>query len=153
MGNRIKRSIFKKLSGRIKRLIKSSSVIGSGKWRVVYDISHDKVLKVAKRPKGIKCNKKEGRIYKKASSSVKKHLAKVFDHGRGWIIMKKVDTPFPDSKKYKKRLLKLKRKFKKHGIKPIDITRNRKPKADNLRLRNRRIIVIDYGNFKLKRKK
>jgi len=151
MGNRIKGSIYKKLSGRIKHLIKRNRVIGSGKWRVVYDISHDKVLKVAKRPKGIKCNKKEVKIYKKASSSIRKHLAKVFDHGRGWVIMKKEHTWFPDSKKYKKKLLKLKRKFKKHGIKPSDIIRNNKPKVDNLRLRHRRIIVIDYGNFKLKK--
>lgn len=151
MSEKIKKSIMTKLDKKIKRLIESNSVIGSGKWRVVYDIGDGKVLKVAKNSGGIINNENEVKIYESSSSSIKKHLARITDHGTGWLIMKNEDKQFPRSSKYKKKLIKLKRKFRNHDINPLDIfTRKNKPKRKNLRVRKGKIIVIDYGKFELK---
>ncbi|MEW9668942.1 hypothetical protein [Ammoniphilus sp. 3BR4] len=151
MSRKIKKSILRKLDKKIRKLIKKKKVIGSGKARIVYDLGHGKVLKVAKKTCGVKDNENEVNIYKSSSSSIRKHLARIKDHGTGWLIMKKVHKEFPRSIHYKKKLLKLKHKLKRHGIIPADIlTRHNNPKRSNLRIKKGKIIVIDYGKFKLK---
>lgn len=153
MSDKIKKKILRKLDKKIRKLIKKKKVIGSGKGRIVYDLGHGKVLKVAKKTQGVRNNENEVNIYNSSTSSIRKHLARIKDHGTGWLIMEKVDKEFPRSLRYKKKLLKLKRKFKKHGIRPDDIlTRHNHPKRSNIRLKKGRIIVIDYGKFKLRKK-
>jgi hypothetical protein len=96
-------------------------------------------------------------MYKSCKSSVRKYIGTIVDYGQGyaWIIMKKYIVDFPMSKRYKRKLSRLKRKFKKLGIYPYEMfSRTGKPNYQNLRLKlNGKIVVIDYGNFKYKRRK
>jgi hypothetical protein len=97
------------------------------------------------------------KLYKKCSSSVKKYIGTIVDYGNGyrWIIMKKYVVNVPGSKKYKRKLYRLKKRFKKLGIYPYEIfSRTGKPNYQNLRLKlNGKIVVIDYGNFIYDRKR
>lgn len=122
----------------------------------MYDIGNGLVLKVAKSKYGIRSNRTEAKIYKLTPSRLKKHLGKLFKHMDNWLIMKRYDRQFPKTKKYKRKLKKLKSRFKKKGIIAYEIfSRMRKrPNRNNLRLdSDGRIIVIDYGNFVRKRRK
>jgi|GEM_PF-2343730 len=153
MGN-IRRHIKHKLEKRVKRWMKKKREISSGQNRSVYDLSNGCVLKVVKSKAGIGHNLREIKIYKSSDSSIRKHLAEIKDYGSLWLIMKKYDRKFPKSSKtYRKKLKKLKSKFKKKGIDPKDMfNRNNNPKTKNLRLNaDGRIIVIDYGDFKFKK--
>ena len=155
MSKKINKKILRNLDKKIKKVIKHKKVLGAGKRRVVYDVGNGKVLKVAKDKKGLKININEYKIYKSCPSSLKKHLAEITDHGKGWLEMVKYKREFPKSKKYKKMLFKLISKFKKEGIKPSDLHHHHnKPKRANLRLRKKgKIVVIDYGNFEIKKRK
>lgn len=125
----------------------------SGSHRRAYDVGNGYVLKLALTVKGIKQNKKEAKIYKSASSSLKKHLAKVAEHGHGWVIMKKMDRMIKRNKKTTKAYKRLKAKFLKEGIIPEDLISKKGKilKKNNTRLGpNGQLVVIDYGNFKRK---
>jgi hypothetical protein len=129
----------------IRELIKDKKVNASGIARDVYYLSEHQVLKVAKSEHGIESIKNEVNIYKSCPSSIRKHLSKIIKNGRSWIIMKRYDREFPNSKIYKRKLLELESEFLKHGIIASNTSRR------NLRLNSRgRIIVIDYGNFNYK---
>lgn len=69
--------------------------------------------------------------------------------------MKKYKRNFRHTKINLRRLKKLQRKFRKHGVKALDIlTKHHKAQRRNLAIvNNKRIVVIDYGKFKLRRKK
>lgn len=141
-----------KLGKRIakKKLNLPYRILGTGKKRIVYALNKAHVLKVAILPNGIKNNRREVRIYKKAHSKVKKHFAKIVAHGRGWLIMKKFTKRVPSSKINK--VLRLKRKLIENGIHPDDFVfkSGKKFSRSNIRLsRNGRIVIIDYGNFTL----
>ncbi len=133
-----------------KRAIKQ---IGSGRKRIVYDLGNGYVLKVAKSKAGRDSNKTEYRLYHSSRiGSLRKHLAKVIKYKSRWIMMKKYTRPFRDSKKNRMQYLRLKRRFRQKGIIPRDMySMTRKgPSLTNLRLdRKGKIIVIDYGNFKI----
>ncbi|ALS20823.1 hypothetical protein [Paenibacillus naphthalenovorans] len=138
---------------KIRKKIKGKKKIGSGARRLVYDLGNGTVIKIAKPKGGIRSNKKEFVVYKSSTYKIKKHLGKIKKHGRryDWLIMKKYSKKFPKSKKYKRKLYKLKKLFKKNGVIPYEIMRRRtgKPNFQNLRLNKKgKIIVIDYGNFK-----
>ena len=124
--------------------------IGSGKHRIVFDIGNGHVLKVARVKKGIKCNKNEVVLYKRVTSSLRKHLSKIVDHGYGWVVMKKITKKMPrGSNDYKKKAYKVYRKFKDHGMKINDnIYKNsRSPNRANVRIsKHGRVVLIDYAN-------
>lgn len=134
----------------------SSNIIGTGRKRIVYDLGDGTVLKVAKSKAGLTSNRTEILLYKsRRSASVRKYLAEIVKYGDGWLVMKKYTRPFPSSNKYLKKYYKLKAKFRKNGIIPRDMysMTHKKPSKTNLRLtRSGAIVVIDYGNFKFKRK-
>ncbi|MCZ8510862.1 hypothetical protein O9H85_00075 [Paenibacillus filicis] len=107
----------------IKKMIRRKKVIGSGARRLVYDLGNGYVLKVSKSKNGIRSNKNEVVIYKSAASRLKKHLAyiKKYDKGFNWLIMKKYIRDFPKTKEYKRKLFKVRAKFRKHGIMTYDL--------------------------------
>ncbi|KRE34265.1 hypothetical protein [Paenibacillus sp. Soil724D2] len=130
--------------------INKMKVIGVGKWRVAYDLGNRRVIKVAKSKNGRSSNKQEVIVYKSAPSRIKKHLGTITTYGYGYhiLVMKKYKRKFPRSKKYKRKLIALRRKFMRNGIIPHDLNSN------NIRLKNDgRIVFIDYGNFQKHRKK
>ncbi|MEW9670083.1 hypothetical protein [Ammoniphilus sp. 3BR4] len=120
MKKKISKKVLKILHKRVRKIIKQKKLLGAGRRRVVYDMGKGKVLKVAKDKKGIRFNKSEVKIYKSCPSSLKKYLARIIDHGKGWLVMVKYKRKFPKSKKYKKLLFKLISKFKKKGVIPSD---------------------------------
>ncbi|SDO85492.1 hypothetical protein SAMN04487897_12466 [Paenibacillus sp. yr247] len=137
----------------INKMIRQAKIIVTGSKRIVYDLRNGYVLKVAKSKYGIISNKREVFTYTTAPSCIKKHLANILDHGNeyGWIIMKKYKPNLPKSKGYyKRKLFKLRAKFRKNGIIPYEVVNYQGyPNYHNLGLRsNGEIIVIDYGNFK-----
>jgi len=141
----------------IKEIIHGKTYIGEGARRRVFDFGNGNVIKVAKSKYGIKSNKREVKLYKWASGRLKKYLAKIrdFDHRYRWVIMKKYDAHFPNSKKYERKLRKMRIRFKRVGISPYEVVmaRTGKPNFANLRLKKSgKIVVIDYGNFKFYRK-
>jgi hypothetical protein len=138
------------MSNDIKMMTDGKKFIGEGARRRVYDLGNGNVLKVAKSKYGIKSNKKEVRIYNSAPSRVKRHIAKVRDHDKGyrWIIMKYYSTHFPKQEKYKLKLHKVRTRFRRNGIIPYEAYSQGEPNFENLRLKkNGKIVVIDYGNF------
>jgi hypothetical protein len=126
-------------------------IIGIGARRIVFDLRDGNVLKKAKSRYGIKSNRKEVKFYRTLPRSLRKYLGKIISHHPDyrWIIMKKYTTEVPRTYAYKKRIVKLKRKFISYGIIPYEVTRrNKKPNYPNIRLGSGgRVIVIDYGNF------
>jgi ribosomal protein L21E len=146
-----------KMNPYMKRKINGKKFIGSGGTRVVYDLGDGYVLKIAKSKKGILCNKMEVNMYKSSLKPIKKYLAQIIDYDRAyrWVTMKKYNLKFPNSPIYRRKLMKLVRKFLDNGIIPSKgISRYYNPYAPNLRLkhlrrkRNKQIVVIDYGGFK-----
>lgn len=137
------------------KLHKKKTIIGIGRHRIVYDLGNGTVLKVAKSHTGIKSNKTESLIFRaRRTAPVRKHLAEIVKYRRRCLVMKKYTRPFPSSNKYLHKYYRLKRKFRKNGIIPLDMysMTHKKPSKTNLRLtRSGEIIVIDYGNFKFKR--
>ncbi|WP_410514952.1 hypothetical protein PaeBR_11485 [Paenibacillus sp. BR2-3] len=135
---------------------KRMKLIGSGRKRNVFDLGNGNVLKVAKSRSGLQSNKTEFLLYhSQRAIPLRKHLAKVIEYGfeYKWLVMKKYARPFHDSGKYRKKYLKLKRQFRQNGIIPRDMysMTHKGPSLTNLRLNRRgEIIVIDYGNFKIK---
>jgi hypothetical protein len=131
----------------IRKKIQGTIVIGSGRRRIAYDLGDGFVLKVATSKYGIKVNEREGMIYESVPSVIRKYLAEIKKYGRGWIIMKKYDRQVPKSRKYKRKVMMMKSTFRENGISPNDVSRR------NIRLKPKgQIVVIDYGNFKLKKK-
>jgi hypothetical protein len=132
--------------------IKGKKYIGAGGTRIVYDLGNGCVLKLAKSKNGIKCNQTEVNLYKSSTKPIKKYLAKIIDYDTAyrWITMKKYNRKFPNSRTYRRKLMKLVRKFWKNGIIPSKgVRRYDKPFCPNLRLkRNKQIVVIDYGGFR-----
>lgn len=126
--------------------------IGAGLHRIVFDLKNGLVLKVAVSKTGIKNNKKEAEIYKAFKSSLKSHLAKVIDHGYGWIIMEKIDQHVLQNRENMDKVLKLRENFLREGLRASDIIRpsTKEPKWKNIRYREKDnlIIVIDYGAFR-----
>lgn len=146
-----------KMKKYIENNIKGKKVIGTGSRRIVYDLENGSVLKVAKTPiYGIKSNNREVITYTLSPFSVRKHLAKIIDYENeyGWLITKKYNRNFPNSKEYKRKLYELRTLFRKNGIIPYETVNNQgEPNFQNLRLdKNGEIIVIDYGNFRFLRK-
>jgi hypothetical protein len=134
----------------IRMMIHGKKFIGEGARRRVYDLGNGNVLKVAKSKYGIKSNKREIRTYKSAPSQVKKYIAKIRDHDDQyrWLVMKNYQLLFPQTKKYKKKLRKVKTRFKRNGIIPYEAYSQGEPNLQNLRIKkNGKIVVIDYGNF------
>lgn len=126
----------------IRELIKGKLVIGSGEWRIVYDLGNGYVLKVGKSKGGFESNQNEVKLYKSCPRPIRKHLGKIIDYGSTWLIMKKYEREVPKSEKYVHKLRNLESMFKKFGVIPTDT------KRDNLRLgRNKEIIMIDYCGF------
>ncbi|SDN18602.1 hypothetical protein SAMN04487897_10260 [Paenibacillus sp. yr247] len=126
--------------------------IGAGLYRIVFDLKNGFVLKVAVSKTGIKNNKNEAEIYKKFKSSLRSHLAKVIDHGYGWIIMEKVDQKVSQNDENREKVLKLRKKFLRRGMRASDIisSSSKEPKWKNIRYREKDnlIIFIDYGPFR-----
>lgn len=95
-------------------------------------------------------------MYTSSPYPIKKYLGRIIGYKKDYrlLIMKKYDRKLPKSKTYKRKCYKIRTKFRKNGIIPYDmITRHGNPNRRNLRLkRNGRIVVIDYGNFKYRRK-
>ncbi|WP_261300682.1 hypothetical protein [Paenibacillus andongensis] len=141
-----------KMNPYMKRKIKGKKFIGSGGTRVVYDLGDGYVLKIAKSKKGILCNKMEVNMYKSSLKPIKKYLAKIIDYDTAyrWVTMKKYDRKFPNSPMYRRKLMRLVKKFGDNGIIPSKgVGHYDKPYAPNLRLkRNKQIVIIDYGGFK-----
>jgi hypothetical protein len=134
----------------IKMMILGKRFIGEGARRRVYDLGNGNVLKVAKSKYGIKSNKREVRTYHTAPPRVRKHIAKIraYDHEYRWLIMKYYNAHFPKSKKYKRKLHKVRTRFRRNGIIPYEAYSQGEPNLQNLRIkRSGRIVVIDYGNF------
>jgi hypothetical protein len=140
----------------IEIIINEKKIIGEGARRLVYDLGNGNVIKVAKSKYGIRSNKREVKTYYSAPSRVKKHIAKIREYDKGfyWLIMKKYAVHFPKSRKYKKKLDKVRTEFRGHGIIPYEVVgRHGKPNFQNLRLKTSgKIVVIDYGNFEFYRK-
>jgi hypothetical protein len=136
----------------MKRKIKGKKLIGSGGTRIVYNLGNGYVLKFAKSKKGILCNKTEVNLYKSSSKPLKKYFAQIADYDKAylWITMKKYVRNFPNSPIYRRKLMKLVKKFLDNGIIPSKgVGDYNKPYAPNLRLKqNKQIVVIDYGGFK-----
>jgi hypothetical protein len=136
----------------VKMMIKGKKFIGEGARRRVYDLGNGNVLKLAKSKYGIRSNRREVRTYHSTSFRVRRYMAKIRDYDKNyqWIVMKKYDVHFPKSKKYKKKLLKVRAKFRRNKIIPYEVvcSGTGRPNFQNLRLKSRgRIVVIDYGNF------
>ncbi|MGO4107554.1 hypothetical protein [Paenibacillus sp. YAF4_2] len=130
--------------------------IGNGRNREVYELSNNSVIKIALSKRGIENNKTEVKIYKYASKKIRKHLGHIKKYASKykWIEMKKYKLNFRKTKMNLRRLKRLKKKFRKHGIKALDIlNKHNKVHSRNLAIVNKkRIVVIDYGKFKLLRK-
>lgn len=137
-------------------LIKGKKIIGSGYRRIVYDLGNGNVIKVAKSTSGFISNKSEVIIYHSCPAPVKQLLGEIIDYDNKyrWVKMKKYHHKLPHLTKYKQKLYKLRRLFLKYGIIPYEVTgRSGRPNYQNLRLKaNGEIIVIDYGNFKFRKK-
>jgi hypothetical protein len=138
----------------MKGKIKGKKFIGSGGTRVVYDLGNGYVLKLAKSKKGILCNKMEVKMYKSSLRPINKHLAQIIDYDTAyrWVTMKKYNQKFPpNSPIYRRKLMKLVKKFLDNGIIPSKgVGQYNKPYTPNLRLkRNHQIVVIDYGDFNM----
>jgi hypothetical protein len=135
----------------IENKINGRNVIGSGKYRTVYDLGNGFVIKITTSKLGIIINKREGKMYESVPSRIRKYLAQIKKYGKGWIIMKKYDRQVPKSQSYKKKVLNMKSTFRKNGVIPNDVWRHGRPQYKNIRLKsNGQIVVIDYGNFKFK---
>lgn len=130
------------------------NIIGYGMSRVVLDLNNDSALKVAINAEGIHCNNTEEAIYKFAYSSVKEYLAEVKEHGHGWIIMEKMDKVL-DTVENREKVLHMLKEFKTYGIHAGDIVDEEyNPKWKNIGINKEgKIKVIDYGHFKILRKK
>lgn len=135
---------------------KGKKIIGEGARRIVYDLRNGCVLKVAKSKYGIKSNKREVITFYSSSASIKKQLGKIinYENKYHWVKMKKYTRKFPHLKEYKRKVYQLRYLFRNSGIIPYEVvTRKGKPNYNNLRLKkNGRIVVIDYGNFRFRRK-
>jgi hypothetical protein len=134
-----------------------SRFCGEGARRRVYSFGEGNVMKVPKSEYGVKSNKREVRLYRTSPFRLRRHLGKIRKYGRGykWVVMKKYSRHFPISRRYARKLRRLRRLFKRNGILPYEVvSRLGKPNYQNLRI-NRRgtIIVIDYGNFVRTRKR
>lgn len=127
--------------------------IGRGRNRIVYDLKNGAILKVAVTRKGIRNNEMEEQLYASVSPSVQKHLAKVIDRGRGWIIMQKVHRRVSRNAKNARRVHAMIRKFEKQGIKVMDlVSGTNRIKWKNVgRIRNK-LVVLDYGKFSIRRR-
>ncbi|MGA5688496.1 hypothetical protein [Cytobacillus pseudoceanisediminis] len=124
------------------------NVIGGGSHRIVYDLRNGYVLKIALRKRGFKSNKTEYNLYINCPPEVQKHFCPVMELGQGWLIMKKMVNKVPGSSEYEQKIANLRNLFLSYGIEPLDLKRK------NLALtKNGEIIVIDYGNFKIKCRK
>jgi mRNA-degrading endonuclease RelE of RelBE toxin-antitoxin system len=121
-----------------------------GTYRIVFDLN-DKVLKVALTPQGIDNIDTEVSTINSSPTMLKKHLAKVYDYGHGWLVMEKLLIELPQTEEYIKKVLEMETEFKRNGINPLDVTYyhdESEPNWDNLRLNEQgEIIIIDYGNF------
>lgn len=119
--------------------------IGNGRSRIVYELNNKYVLKIALSEKGLKGNQTEFEIYKNCPPKLRKHLCPVKEFGYGWIIMKKISLKVPKNEIYDEKLSQLRDRFLKAGIIPHDT------RSCNIMLSKKdKIIIIDYGNFKLK---
>jgi len=117
-------------------------VVGSGKHRIVYDLENGCVLKVAKAVSGIVGNTREIKLYFDGPPSLQKHLCKIVDHGRGWIIMEKLDRQIPKGDDHKKQLKKIVSRFSQSRIELSDL------KRANLRYNDDKdVIIVDYANY------
>ncbi|MGD8190665.1 hypothetical protein ACQCN2_11865 [Brevibacillus ginsengisoli] len=140
----------------IENQIKGMKAIGRGAFRIVYDLGDGYVLKVARSKRGIKVNAREVTIYHSSPSPVRKHLAEIIEYENEyrWLKMKKYTQKFPKDREFKQKLYELGVAFKENGIIPLDISKFKSnPISRNLRIdENGEIVVIDYGNFKVRQK-
>ncbi|SDP30081.1 hypothetical protein SAMN04487897_1713 [Paenibacillus sp. yr247] len=68
--------------------------------------------------------------------------------------MKKYNQECPRTKKYMKKVYRVKRLFMKYGLIPYEISKKGIPNYQNLRVeKNNQIIIIDYGIFRFRRKR
>ena len=98
-----------------KNLNLTYKMIGYGKKRIAYDIDNGLLLKIAITTSGIKNNMTEVEIYQTVSSKLRRHLAKVKEHGHGWLIMKKIKKEVR-TKRNKSELKRVQRKFESRGV-------------------------------------
>jgi hypothetical protein len=122
------------MSNYIRKKIEGKKVIGSGKYRTVYDLGSGYVMKVATSKLGIKINKREGKMYESVPSRIRIYLAQIKKYGMGWIIMKKYVRQVPKSRRYKQKVRNIKSTFRKNGITPNDVTHHGKLQYQNIRL-------------------
>lgn len=123
--------------------------IGTGKHRIVFDLDNGYVLKVARMGKGIQCNRNEVKLYRSVPSELRKHLCKIADNGKGWVVMEKMDLKVPYKEEYYHKTKIMDNKFRRYGVKLSDVTsrEDRKPKMRNVRLsKDNDIVIIDYAN-------
>jgi len=126
----------------IKTLRLNYQILGSGKTRIVYDLDNGYVLKVAISKRGLKSNQTEFHLYNGYSDRIRKYLCPVIESGEGWIIMKKMNRMVELTERYKDKLPRIKRKFKRAGVTARSL------RSKNLAVYRHRIKVIDYGSFK-----
>lgn len=129
-------------------------MIGQGVYRRVYDLGNGYVLKVAKSEGGKRSNKREVMLYLSTPYRVRKYLGRVvgFKEDYSSLIMKKYDRSMPETEKYRDKCLRVTHKFRKKRIIPFDIIRRGKPNPRNVRVKeNGRVVIIDYGNFRVRR--
>lgn len=138
-----------------KRKSGAKTFLGAGGTRRVYDLGDGNVLKIAKSAQGKLCNKMEVDLFRVTDGPLKRFLAEIvsFDENYRWIVMKKYNVPFPNSRLYRRKLMKIAESFRTRGIIPSPGVGNyRRPYRPNLRLgRDREIVIIDYGGFRYAR--
>lgn len=136
--------------------MKERHVLGEGARRLVYDLGNGYVIKLAKTDNGILNNRTEVAIYRQVPYRLRRNLARIVSYASGyeWLIMLRYGRKFPKSRKYRRRLKRIKDRFRKFGILPYEMFGRSKPGPNYQNLRTARsgkIVVIDYGNFKFKK--
>ncbi|RKD25547.1 hypothetical protein BEP19_00970 [Ammoniphilus oxalaticus] len=148
-----KKSHKKQARKRVKKQLRYKEV-GCGKKRLVLDLGKRSVLKIAISVNGIKDIEREVEMYRKAPNKLKRNLAKVRESGKGWLVMKKMKRKVAKTKRTKVKARRLRKRFERSGISAGDLfsKKSKRVRWANIRRgRKRKIVVIDYGNFKFKR--
>ncbi|WP_219837297.1 hypothetical protein [Paenibacillus sp. R14(2021)] len=136
--------------------IKGKRKLGKGHYRQVFNFSNTSVLKLAVSKKGIRSNRNEVKVYKHARKKNRKYLGKIKKYGKNytWILMKKYRSRAKNTEANQIRLKRIIKKLRRNNIKPMDIVaRNGKIKRGNVAIYKKRLVIIDYGKFKIRKKK
>ncbi|MBP1933698.1 hypothetical protein [Ammoniphilus resinae] len=131
-----------------KKLNLPYKILGVGNNRIVYEWNEKYILKVAISKKGIRQISNETRLFTCATDELRKYLAPVTESGPGWLLMKKMVTPIPTTKKSLREVLRIILTFEQANICPKDILGKNEPKWSNFALdQEGELVIIDYGGF------